>query len=449
MRRARRVGPLPRRCSSGNRGIPRLPLARQGRLARDVRKPLPASASADQQLLGALRRPRRRTRRLHRQLRTLRRFGHRDAPVRIRPRNLAWSRAGRDQLPGRAPWLDRLGTQVARDERRRTALAGPRARAVILGLETSCDETAAALISRDGRALANVVSSQAELHARYGGVVPEVASRRHLELVTPVIREALGEARVELRDVELVAVTTGPGLIGALLVGVAAAKAIAWARRLPLAAVDHLHGHVASLYLEPDPLEPPFLCLLASGGHTLLLDVQDRGSKPRVLGTTIDDAAGEAFDKGARLLGLGYPGGAEIDRLARSGDPHAYDFPIARVAGLDFSFSGLKTALLYAVRRLDATELEARRADLAASYQRAIVLALTRRLREAAAEAGIERIAVVGGVAANSELRAALPDAALAPLSLCTDNAAMIASAARYCEALPPPRYLALDAHAG
>src|SRR5689334_5218666 len=320
MRRARRVGPLPRRCSSGNRGIPRLPLARPGRLARDVRKPLPASASADQQLLGALRRPRRRTRRLHRQLRALRRFGHCDASVRIRPRNLAWSRAGRDQLPGRAPWLDRLGTQVARDERRRTALAGPRARAVILGVETSCDETAAALITRDGTILANVVSSQAELHARYGGVVPEVASRRHLELVTPVIREALGDAGADLEDVELVAVTSGPGLIGALLVGVAAAKAVAWARRLPLAAVDHLHGHIASLYLEPDPLEPPFLCLLASGGHTLLLDVHDRAGY-RVVGTTIDDAAGEAFDKGARLLGLGYPGGAALDRLAADGDP--------------------------------------------------------------------------------------------------------------------------------
>jgi len=318
----------------------------------------------------------------------------------------------------------------------------------LLGLETSCDETAAALISRDGRILANVVSSQAELHARYGGVVPEVASRRHLELVTPVIREALGEADVELRDVELVAVTTGPGLIGALLVGVAAAKAIAWARRLPLAAVDHLHGHVASLYLEPDPLEPPFLCLLASGGHTLLLDVQDRGRKPRVLGTTIDDAAGEAFDKGARLLGLGYPGGAEIDRLARSGDPHAYDFPVARVPGLDFSFSGLKTALLYAVRKLDAAELEARRADLAASYQRAIVRALVERTEQAAAQIGASTVAVVGGVAANSELRASVPGAVAAPLPLCTDNAAMIASAARYVEPIAYPGYLGLDAYA-
>ncbi len=319
---------------------------------------------------------------------------------------------------------------------------------MILGLETSCDETAAALISADGAILANVVSSQADLHARYGGVVPEVASRRHLELVTPVIREAFAEADADLSDVQLVGVTSGPGLIGALLVGVAAAKALAWARRLPLAAVDHLHGHVASLYLQPDPLEPPFLCLLASGGHTLLLDVQDRARPARVLGTTLDDAAGEAFDKGARLLGLGYPGGAEIDRLAREGDPAAYDFPVARVPGLDFSFSGLKTALLYAVKELTADELERRRADLAASYQRAIVRALVERTREAATQTGAETIAVVGGVAANSELRSALPDAVLAPLPLCTDNAAMIASAARFVEAVPYPGYLGLDAYA-
>ena len=319
---------------------------------------------------------------------------------------------------------------------------------MILGLETSCDETAAGLITRGGDILANVVSSQADLHARYGGVVPEVASRRHLELVTPVIREALAEAQADLDDVELVGVTAGPGLIGALLVGVAAAKAIAWARRLPLAAVDHLHGHVASLYLEPDQLQPPFLCLLASGGHTMLLDVQERGREPRVLGTTLDDAAGEAFDKGARLLGLGYPGGTEIDRLARDGHAETYEFPVARVPGLDFSFSGLKTALLYAVRELTANELAARRSDLAASYQRAIVRALVERTRQAAAEIGADTIAVVGGVAANSELRAALPDAVLAPLALCTDNAVMIASAARFTDPVPYPGYLALDAYA-
>src|ERR671932_598457 len=215
---------------------------------------------------------------------------------------------------------------------------------MILALETSCDETAAALVTQDGDLLASVVSSQAELHARFGGVVPEVASRRHLETVAPVVREALARADATLEDVETVAVTQGPGLIGALLVGVAAAKALAWSRRLPLVPVDHLHGHVASLYLQPDPVEPPFVCLLASGGHTMLLHV-------------------EAFDKGARLLGLGSPGGKELDALARTGDPAAYDFPVARVPGLDFSFSGVKTALLYAVRDVNHLELEARRAD--------------------------------------------------------------------------------------
>jgi tRNA N6-adenosine threonylcarbamoyltransferase len=317
---------------------------------------------------------------------------------------------------------------------------------VILALETSCDETSAAIVD-EGHVRSNVVSSQAELHARFGGVVPEVASRRHLELVSYVVRDALDQGDAALDDVDLVAVTSGPGLIGALLVGVAAAKGIAFGRRLPLAPVDHLHGHVAALFVDPEPLAPPFLCLLATGGHTLLLDVQDRSGFRR-LGTTIDDAAGEAFDKGARLLGLGYPGGAAIDRLAREGDPDAYSFPVARVPGLDFSFSGLKTALLYAVRDLSPDELERRRADLAASYQRAIVRALVGRALEAAEQLGAERIAVVGGVAANSELRSSLPDAVFAPLELCTDNAAMIGSAARFVEALPYPKYLGLDAHA-
>jgi N6-L-threonylcarbamoyladenine synthase len=318
---------------------------------------------------------------------------------------------------------------------------------VILALETSCDETAAAVVTDAGDVLANVVASQADLHARYGGVVPEVASRRHLELVTPVVREALDRAKLELAAIERVAVTQGPGLIGALLVGLSAAKALAWTRKLPLVPVDHLQGHVASLYLQPHPVEPPFLCLLASGGHTLLLDVPERG-RHTVLGSTLDDAAGEAFDKGARLLGLGYPGGAELDRLAAGGDPAAYEFPIARPGRFDFSFSGLKTALVYAVRELDPGELERRRADLAASYQRAIVRALVERIREAATAVGATKIAVVGGVAANSELRRELADAALAPLELCTDNAAMIASAARYAEAVAYPRYLGLDAYA-
>jgi N6-L-threonylcarbamoyladenine synthase len=318
---------------------------------------------------------------------------------------------------------------------------------LILGIETSCDETAAGLVTQDGEIRASVVSSQADLHARYGGVVPEVASRRHLELVGPVVREALREADATLDDVDRVAVTQGPGLIGALLVGLAAAKALAWSRRLPLVPVDHLNGHIASLYLQPRPIEPPFLCLLASGGHTLLLEVRGYGDH-RIVGSTLDDAAGEAFDKGARLLGLGYPGGRELDRLAREGDPNAYEFPVARVPGLDFSFSGLKTALLYATRGLDQDELDRRRADLAASYQHAIVRALVGRVREAAEQTGAERLAVVGGVAANSELRAALADAALAPLALTTDNAAMIASAARFVEPVPYPGYLGLDAYA-
>jgi N6-L-threonylcarbamoyladenine synthase len=316
------------------------------------------------------------------------------------------------------------------------SLAISRVLDVILGIETSCDETAAAVVTWDGEIASSVVASQAELHRRFGGVVPEVASRRHLELIVPVIDEALdGHA------VEAVAVTNRPGLIGALLVGVSAAKALAWARGLPLVPVNHLHGHVASLYLKPLDLQPPFTCLLASGGHTMLLDVRERDGYA-VLGTTLDDAAGEAFDKGARLLGLGYPGGRELDLLARDGDPEAYAFPVARVPGLDFSFSGLKTALLYTVRKLDEAELAARRADLAASYQRAIVRALVERIEAT----GAERVAVVGGVAANSELRASLPEAALAPLPLGTDNAAMIASAARYTEPVPYPEYLSLDA---
>ena len=318
---------------------------------------------------------------------------------------------------------------------------------MILGIETSCDETAAALVTADGEVRASVVASQAELHAAYGGVVPEIASRRHLELIGPVVREALARAAVALEDLDAVAVTQGPGLVGALLVGVSAAKALAWSRKLPLVPVDHLDGHVASLYLDSAQIELPFLCLLASGGHTQLLAVRERGSSD-LLGTTLDDAAGEAFDKGARLLGLGYPGGAAIDRLARDGDATAFAFPVAKLPGLDFSFSGLKTALLYAVKRLAAAELEAHRADLAASYQHAIVTALSRRVVDASRETGLDRVAVVGGVAANSSLRAALPDAVFAPLDYCTDNAAMIASAARFVPPLQYPDYLDLDVYA-
>jgi len=318
---------------------------------------------------------------------------------------------------------------------------------MILGLETSCDETAAAVVTSEGATLSSIVASQAELHARYGGVVPEVASRRHLELVIPVVEEALRVAGTRLDDVERIAVTRGPGLIGALLVGLSAAKGLAWASRIPLAPVDHLHGHVAALYLGDDPLEPPFTCLLATGGHTMLLAVRSRDSFV-VLGSTLDDAAGEAFDKGARMLGLPYPGGRAIDLLAKDGDPEAFSFPVARVPGLDFSFSGVKTALLYVIRELPPAEVARRRADLAASYQRALVEALVGRLRAARELGGEENVAVVGGVAANSALRAALPNASFAPLELCTDNAAMIASAGRFVEPLRAPDYFELDAYA-
>jgi N6-L-threonylcarbamoyladenine synthase len=336
---------------------------------------------------------------------------------------------------------------------------------VILALETSCDDTCAAVI--DGpRILSNVVSSQAAFHERYGGVVPEVASRHHLELVNAVVSAALEEADVELAEVDAIAVTQGPGLIGALLVGLSTAKALAAAHRKPLIPVDHLHGHVAANFLEPDPLEPPFLCLIASGGHTLLAGVPElrplrdgRGNDAEqpfdVLGATVDDAAGEAFDKGARLLGLGYPGGPAIQRAAEGGDPDAFDFPAAMSErGLDFSYSGLKTALVYKVRDLGAGEVERRRADLAASFQRAIVDQLVRKLERAARAGEWEAIALGGGVAANGELRErteALCDELglrlkLVPISLCTDNAAMIASAARFSRPIPYPDYLDFDA---
>ena len=324
---------------------------------------------------------------------------------------------------------------------------------MILGIETSCDETAAAVVTRDGRLLANVVSSQAQTHAPYGGVVPEVASRRHLELVVPTVEAALDEAGAGLDEIEAVAVTEGPGLIGALLVGLSAAKALAYARRLPLVPVDHLHGHVAALFLEPDPLEPPFLTLLASGGHTLLARVDSHAGLD-VIGRSLDDAAGEAFDKGARLLGLGYPGGAALERLAAGGDPAAHRFPVAMVGrpGHDFSFSGLKTALVHAVRDLPG----AAPADLAASYQAAIVRALVERAAEAVEETGARTLAIVGGVARNGALRAAAERRfgelgvrlAVAPPELCSDNAAMIASAARFLEPVPFPEYLGRDAYA-
>jgi N6-L-threonylcarbamoyladenine synthase len=332
---------------------------------------------------------------------------------------------------------------------------------LILGIETSCDDTCAAVVDEDGAIRSNVIASQGLLHARYGGVVPEIASRHHLELLDAVTADALERAGARLDDATTVAVTSGPGLIGALLVGLSSAKAIAASRRLPLVPVDHLHGHVtASMLMEGagakrparpgaqrSPIRPPYLSLVASGGHTFLARVDDPAAYD-VLGQTLDDAAGEAFDKGARLLGLGYPGGPEIDRLAREGDPEAFDFPRSAPGELDFSFSGLKTALLYTLR----DRPDAHRADLAASYQRAIVDALMARTRRALEREGLERLAIGGGVAANSELRAAVGalgvPAWVPPIELCTDNAAMIAGAARFLEPLPYPDYLSLDAAA-
>jgi N6-L-threonylcarbamoyladenine synthase len=322
---------------------------------------------------------------------------------------------------------------------------------VILGIETSCDDTCAALVTRDGAIRANVIASQGLLHERYGGVVPEIASRQHLEVMDSVVDDALERAGATLADVEQVAVTRGPGLIGALLVGVSTAKALAAARGLPLTPVDHLQGHVTASMLGDDPIEPPYLALVASGGHTFLARVDDP-SEYRVLGETLDDAAGEAFDKGARLLGLGYPGGPEIDRLARDGDPTAFDFPRSQPGdGLDFSFSGLKTSLLYTLQQ-PGTDPVRCRADLAASYQRAIVDALLIRLEQALEQERLERVALGGGVAANRELReraSALGARVwVPPTELCTDNAAMIAGAARFGTAIPYPDYLDLDAAA-
>jgi N6-L-threonylcarbamoyladenine synthase len=322
---------------------------------------------------------------------------------------------------------------------------------MILAVETSCDDTCAAVITREGEIRSNVISSQG-IHDRFGGVVPEIASRQHLELIGAVVDDALARADTELRSVELVAVTQGPGLIAALLVGVASAKALAAAFELPLAPVDHLHGHVAASLLAPDPFEPPFLSLIASGGHTLLARVEGPGPDNEVLGQTLDDAAGEAFDKGARMLGLGYPGGPALERLAAEGDPEAFDFPTGvRMSGLDFSFAGLKTALLYRIRDLGEAEAERRRADLAASYQRAIVEALMLRVERALSQTGMTRLAIGGGVAANGPLRERVArlgiEIDIPPRALCTDNAAMIASAARYVPALPYPDYLSLDAY--
>jgi N6-L-threonylcarbamoyladenine synthase len=304
---------------------------------------------------------------------------------------------------------------------------------LILGIETSCDETAAAVVA-DGRTIcSSVVSSQVDLHARFGGVVPEVASRAHVELVTPVIAEALVEAGVELSDLDAVAACHGPGLAGALLVGVAAAKGLALAAELPYVGVNHLEAHLHAAWLEDPDLTPPLAVLIVSGGHTMTVAMEDHG-RYRVVGQTVDDAAGEAFDKVARHLGLGYPGGPAIDRLAREGDPTAVRFPRAMPGEPDFSFAGLKTAVVNHTRREPDTPL----ADVAASFQEAVVDQLVAKLLLAADDAHASVLALGGGVAANSRLRAQVADAAAAtgrsaflpPPSLCTDNGAMIAATA-------------------
>ncbi|HVI73505.1 MAG TPA: tRNA (adenosine(37)-N6)-threonylcarbamoyltransferase complex transferase subunit TsaD [Anaeromyxobacteraceae bacterium] len=308
----------------------------------------------------------------------------------------------------------------------------------ILGIETSCDETAAAVVEDGRRALSDVVATQIELHRRWGGVVPELASRNHVMQVMPVVDEALGRAGVAPADLDGVAVTSGPGLIGALLVGVQVAKALAFAWDKPLARVNHLEGHLVASFLAERPPEFPFLGLVVSGGHTSLYAAEAFG-RYRLLGATRDDAAGEAFDKGAKLLGLPYPGGIAIDRLAKEGDAGAVRFPRAIVRGseLDFSFSGLKTALLHHVRKHGVPEGKAL-ADLCASYQEAIVGALVQKLFRAARMYQFRRVVLAGGVAANSRLRAAVAARAaeyddvevfLPAPKLCTDNAAMIAVA--------------------
>jgi N6-L-threonylcarbamoyladenine synthase len=308
----------------------------------------------------------------------------------------------------------------------------------VLGIESSCDETAAAIVD-DGRVVrSDVVASQDEVHARYGGVVPELASRAHLRNVVPVVQAALARAGVALGDVDGIAVTNAPGLVGALLVGLQTAKALAWVTGKPLVGVHHLEGHLSAIFLEADPPPMPHLALIVSGGHTSLVRVDGHGNVVE-LGATRDDAAGEAFDKGAKLLGLGYPGGVVIDRLAQAGDPRAIAFPRAMTSsehGAEFSFSGLKTALLHHVRAHGVPEGQAL-ADLCASYQAAIVEVLVRKTRRAARGEGLRHVQICGGVAANSALRAAMIAAGaedgyqvyVPPPARCTDNAAMIAAA--------------------
>lgn len=311
----------------------------------------------------------------------------------------------------------------------------------ILAVETSCDETAAAVVHNGREVLSNIISSQIDLHKLYGGVVPEIASRKHIEKINQVIEEALCEADCSLDDIDAIGVTYGPGLVGALLVGVAEAKAIAYARNLPLIGVHHIEGHISANYIENKELEPPFLCLVVSGGHTHLVCVEGYG-KYRILGKTKDDAAGEAFDKVARAIDLGYPGGPKIDKLAKEGNPDAIDFPRAHVGDsvYDFSFSGVKSAVLNYINGCKMKQAEYNRADIAASFQKAVTDVLVDHAMAGVENYGLKKLAIAGGVASNSALRAAMRKACEergiefyypSPI-LCTDNAAMIGAAAFY-----------------
>ena len=311
----------------------------------------------------------------------------------------------------------------------------------ILAIESSCDETAAAVVRNGREVLSNIISSQIDLHTLYGGVVPEIASRKHIERIDQVIGEALRTAGMELGDMDAIAVTYGPGLVGALLVGVSAAKAISFATGIPLIGVHHIEGHISANYIESKELEPPFVCLVVSGGHSHLVKVMDYG-RYEILGRTRDDAAGEAFDKVARAIGLGYPGGPKIDKVSGEGDPDAVKFPRAKVAGAvyDFSFSGLKSAVLNYINSCEMKGIAICQADIAASFQKAVVDVLVEHSMQAVQECGMKKFAIAGGVASNSALRQALTEecekrgiAFYRPSPvLCTDNAAMIGAAAYY-----------------
>ncbi len=312
---------------------------------------------------------------------------------------------------------------------------------LILAIESSCDETVASVVKNGRTILSNVISSQIELHKLYGGVVPEIASRKHIEKINQVIEQALADAGVTLEDLDAVGVTYGPGLVGALLVGVAEAKAISYAKKLPLVGVHHIEGHVSANYIEHPDLEPPFLCLIVSGGHTHLVIVKDYGEF-EILGRTRDDAAGEAFDKVAREIGLGYPGGPKIDKLSDEGNPEAIEFPKGKIEGApyDFSFSGVKSAVLNYLNQAKMRGQEVNAADLAASFQKAVIEVLVEHTMQAAKDYQMEKVAVAGGVASNRHLRQAMKDACErngclfyhpSPI-FCTDNAAMIGVAAYY-----------------